>query len=163
MKKPILLASSCQRNSFFSTTNSSLGQSDLWRRAGATAEIFRHAAHIYVHRIGAYSGEPLPTEIQRSVDTILDLLSLVPDARGPGSNLAWPLFVVGVEVNSPELRDIVLDRWQGLHLLGMKSTYGTERVLLETWRCRDKANTGIGVAKPWQEIMQTMGEEQMMV
>ncbi|KAK7425614.1 hypothetical protein QQZ08_007937 [Neonectria magnoliae] len=163
LTKPVLLASSCQRGAFSSVVSTSLGQRDLWRRAGATAEIFRHAAHIYLHRICAGSGEPLPMEIQMSVDSILELLSMIPDTQGPGSNLAWPLFVVGLEVNSVELRDMILDRWESLHQLGMKSTRGTERVLVEAWRCHDKARTGTGEAKHWQTVMHQLGEEQMVV
>ncbi|KAH7224239.1 fungal-specific transcription factor domain-containing protein [Fusarium solani] len=162
INKPIELASSCQSDSFISLTDTSIGQNDLWRRTGATAEIFRHAAHIYTHRIGASMGRSLPREIQKSVDAILDLLALVPDVRGPGTNLAWPLFVVGLEIDSSMLRDVILERWQSLHLLGMKSTQGAERVLLETWKRCDRAKVGCGVVKPWQDVMHSLGEEHMM-
>ncbi|CAH0051415.1 unnamed protein product [Clonostachys solani] len=157
--KPIQLASAFQSTNVSTAANTSLCQSDLWKRAAATAEIFRHAAHIYVYRVNARQGESLPIDIQHSVDEILNLLNLIPDTRGPGSNLAWPLFTVGLEVDSPELRGIVLDWWQILHLLGMESTRRTERVLVETWRYRDEAKEGKGVAANWQEVMR--GQEQM--
>uniref|UniRef100_A0A0B7KJQ6 Transcription factor domain-containing protein n=1 Tax=Bionectria ochroleuca TaxID=29856 RepID=A0A0B7KJQ6_BIOOC len=157
--KPILLASAFQPANLSTVANTSLCQTDLWKRAAATAEIFRHAAHIYVHRVNAHQGEPLPVDIQHSVDEILNLLNLIPDTRGPGSNLAWPLFTVGLELDSPELRGMVLDWWQILHLLGMESTRKTERVLVETWRHRDEAKEGRGVAANWQEVMR--GQEQM--
>lgn len=157
--KPILLASAFQPANLSTVANTSLCQIDLWKRAAATAEIFRHAAHIYVHRVNAHQGEPLPVDIQHSVDEILNLLNLIPDTRGPGSNLAWPLFTVGLELDSPELRGMVLDWWQILHLLGMESTRKTERVLVETWRHRDEAKEGRGVAANWQEVMR--GQEQM--
>ncbi|OAL44420.1 hypothetical protein IQ07DRAFT_522343 [Pyrenochaeta sp. DS3sAY3a] len=155
--KPLKLASSFRTEGFSTVDLISEGRSDLWRRAGATAEIFRHAAHIYVHRIGSPFSHELPPEVEQSVLSIFDLLDYVPDARGPGSNLSWPLFIVGQETHSTELRDLLLERWQSLHLLGMKSTHSTEKVLVEMWKNHDSAKTGSCVAVRWQHMMHQMG------
>ncbi|KAH8889604.1 hypothetical protein GQ53DRAFT_651887, partial [Thozetella sp. PMI_491] len=159
--KCLVLASSWEPEVCRSVAGVSPQSRDLWRRAGATAEIFRHAAHIYVQRLETPPSQPLPARLQTSVNAILKLLKQVPDSRGPGANLSWPLLVVGNEIDDQNTRQMLLDRWQGLYVLGMESTRRLENVLLESWRRRDMAREEGGPGQTWQQVMHSMGEAQM--
>jgi hypothetical protein len=140
-----------------------LEKEDLRRRMVATAEIFRHASHIYVYRI-AYDPEiPLTEEMQESLETALDLLTAVPDAIGPGANLGWCLVVIGAELDLVDQREYIRSRWARMHLLGMYNTKNGQRILEEVWSHRDLVSCGQVPAKRWQEIMQHIGESQILV
>ncbi|CAI4213960.1 unnamed protein product [Parascedosporium putredinis] len=81
-----LVSISCQSGAEpFSTIG--MGQEELRRRMVATAEIFRHSSHIYVYRIVNGPEVPLTEEMEASLGTAQELLTMVPDALGPGANL----------------------------------------------------------------------------
>lgn len=133
------------------------------RQVAIVAEIFRHALHIYVHRIENPFGNALSLEMQHTVHVILELLPQVPDAIGVGGNLGWALMVVGSELNDPQERDYISQRWQMLHLLGMESSRGAEKDLHEIWRLRDVSQTTHSIPQSWQEVMCSNGEKQMLI
>lgn len=136
---------------------------EYFRRLVAVAEIFRHATHLYIHRITHDPGEDLPPEMLQSVEAMVDLLTQVPDALGPGSNLGWCLTVLGAELDSTDLRDYVRTRLQGIRVLGLDNPTSGEKVLEEVWTQRDAhRQTGGGVQR-WQDVMQSMGEGQILI
>ncbi|KAF9888967.1 hypothetical protein FE257_008137 [Aspergillus nanangensis] len=153
---------SCQRTaSPFATVG--MGHEELRRRMVATAEIFRHASHICVHRIMHRPEEALPAEMQESLDGAQKLLTMVPDALGPGANLGWCLVVLGAEMDRTHEREYVRSRLDGLHLLGIHNTKNGQRILDEVWAHRDRVVCGLAAPERWQDTMQRIGQEQILV
>jgi hypothetical protein len=146
----------------FSTTVG-MERDELRRRATATAEIFRHASHIYVYRISHGPMEPLSPEAQESLETALTLLTRVPDALGPGANLGWCLVVLGAELDLEEQREYINSRWAGMHLLGIYNTKNGQSILNEVWNRRDLVSSGFADPERWQDTMQRIGQSQILV
>ncbi|CAI6029595.1 hypothetical protein V2G26_010318 [Clonostachys chloroleuca] len=146
----------------FSTTVG-MERDELRRRARATAEIFRHASHIYVYRISHGPMEPLSPEAQESLETALTLLTRVPDALGPGANLGWCLVVLGAELDLEEQREYINSRWAGMHLLGIYNTKNGQSILNEVWNRRDLVSSGFADPERWQDTMQRIGQSQILV
>ncbi|CAK7202157.1 hypothetical protein SEUCBS139899_004877 [Sporothrix eucalyptigena] len=140
-----------------------LDDEELRRRMVATAEIFRHASHIYVYRIAHGPEEPLNEEMQASVTAALELLTLVPDTLGPGANLGWCLVVIGAELDIDEQRVYIRSRWAGLNLLGIQNAKSGQNVLEEVWHNRDLVMQAKAQPERWQDIMQRLGESQILV
>lgn len=129
----------------------------------ATAEIFRHSSHIYVHRAVHGPGEPLTEEMQASLDTAQELMTMVPDALGPGANLGWCLVVLGAEMDVVHEREYVKSRLDGLHLLGIHNTKNGQKILEEVWAHRDLVTQGRAMPERWQDTMQRIGQSQILV
>lgn len=125
----------------------------------ATAEIFRHALLVYLFRAVNGAEVPLDSETQYSIDKSFELLACVPDALGPGSNLGWALVIIGSEVDAPDLRQYLRCRWRGLTLLEMSNNKSGERLTEAVWHRRDAA----GPRVLWQDVMQDIGGEQILV
>ncbi|KAH8894013.1 hypothetical protein GQ53DRAFT_821134 [Thozetella sp. PMI_491] len=140
-----------------------LDKENLRQRMVATAEIFRHASHIFVYRIVHGPEEPLTDQMQESLQKALSLLTFVPDAIGPGANLGWCLVVIGAELDVEDQRDYIRSRWEGMHLLGMYNSKSGERILEEVWNHRDLVSHGQAVPERWQDIMQNIGQTQILV
>lgn len=138
-------------------------QKEIYTRASAVAEIFRYAMLIYVLRIlNPPDGTPVP-EIQKAVLSVIDLLPLVPDVLGPGSNLGWAYVVVGVELDEEEHREYIWSRLQGLHSLALGNVFAAEKVLKAAWRNRDEAKVGREQYREWQQLMQELNVEQILI
>jgi hypothetical protein len=140
-----------------------MGEEELRRRMVATAEIFRHASHIYVHRIAHGPEEPLTAEMQDSLDTAKQLLTMVPDALGPGANLGWCVVVLGAEMEREDEREYINARLDGLHLLGIHNTKNGQNILKEVWARRDLVTHGQAAPERWQDTMQRIGQSQILV
>ncbi|CAI6088097.1 unnamed protein product [Clonostachys chloroleuca] len=141
-----------------------LYEDEMWRRAIATAEVFRHATHIFVYRIIHGPENSLSPEMLESLHSALGLLTLVPDAVSLGPNLGWCLVVLGTELETAERRHYITSRWAGLHLLGIHSTKNGEKILNEVWNHRDLMKQGYPVAsEPWQDIMLRIGKAQIFI
>ncbi|KAB5563498.1 fungal-specific transcription factor domain-containing protein, partial [Coniochaeta sp. 2T2.1] len=140
-----------------------MGEEELRRRMVATAEIFRHASHIYVHRIAHGPEEPLTPEMQASLDTAKELLTMVPDALGPGANLGWCVVVLGAEMERVDDREYIQSRLDGLHLLGIHNTKNGQKILEEVWAHRDLVTHGQALPERWQDTMQRIGQSQILV
>ncbi|KAM3506521.1 hypothetical protein MY11210_007513 [Beauveria gryllotalpidicola] len=138
-------------------------QEELRRRIVATAEIFRHASHIYVYRIVHSPEVALTEDLQRSLNTAQDLLTMVPDALGPGANLGWCLVVLGAEMDQAHERDYVESKLDGLHLLGLDNTKNGQKILEEVWAHRDLVRQGQASPESWQDAMQRIGQSQILV
>ncbi|KPM41935.1 hypothetical protein AK830_g4619 [Neonectria ditissima] len=158
-----LVGISCNGTPASFSTAVDIDQEELRRRMVATAEIFRHASHIYVYRIVHGPEEPLTAEMRASLDTVQHLLTVVPDALGPGANLGWCFVVLGAEMDLLHERDYVRSRWAGLHLLGIYNTKNGQKILEETWSHRDLVNQGQASPERWQDIMQRIGQSQILV
>ncbi|PHH89414.1 hypothetical protein CDD83_6109 [Cordyceps sp. RAO-2017] len=144
-------------------TTESLDHEEFRRRMVATANIFRHCMHIYVYRIVHGPEEPLTAEIRASLDAAKHLLTEVPDAVGPGANLGWCLVVLGAEMDLVHDRDYIRSRWAGMHLLGIYNTKNGQRILDEVWAHRDLASQGLAVPERWQDTMQRIGQQQILI
>lgn len=140
-----------------------VAQYDLAQSAIATAEIFRHATHIYVHRIVSEPTEALPLDILRSVDAIFDLLPRVPNAVGPGANLGWALVVVGSEIDDEERREYLRCRWKTLQVLGIGNADAGASLLEDVWSKRDAAHLFNESIPRWQQVMCNSGVEQILI
>ncbi|KAK8143439.1 hypothetical protein G3M48_007245 [Beauveria asiatica] len=138
-------------------------QEELRRRVVATAEIFRHASHIYVYRVVHSPDVALTEDLQESLNTAQDLLTMVPDALGPGANLGWCLVVLGAEMDQAHERDYVESRLDGLHLLGLDNTKNGQKILEEVWAHRDLVRKGQASPESWQDAMQRIGQSQILV
>ena len=154
---------SCKSTTQAFSTSLGMDEDELRQRALATAEIFRHASHIYVHRIVSGPGTPLPPDLRVSLETALGLLTVVPDALGPGANLGWCLVVLGAELDLLDQRDYIRSRWEGLHLLGIYKAKNGRKILEEVWCQRDLVRQGYAVPERWQDTMQRIGETQILV
>ncbi|KAL4969797.1 fungal specific transcription factor domain-containing protein [Aspergillus stella-maris] len=140
-----------------------LTQKEIFARASAVAEIFRYAMLIYVLRIlHPLDGSPVP-DIQQAVSNVIDLLPLVPDVLGPGSNLGWAFVVVGAELDEEEHREYIWGRLQGLHSLALGNVWSAEKVLQAAWKNRDEAKLGKTRYREWQLLMQDLGVEQILI
>lgn len=164
---PPSLCVSCHPSGLTSLAVEDLNISELSRRIVATAEIFRHATHVYVFRIAHDMYIAPSPEIRASIEEGLKLLTQVPDALGPGSNLGWCLVVLGSEIESAREADrsYVRSRWAGMHSLGMGNTKSAEKILEQVWRQRDELaqNGGGDGGVRWQDVMIQMGESQILV
>ncbi|KAK5310910.1 hypothetical protein LTR93_011892 [Exophiala xenobiotica] len=96
------LAVSCHSEAIHLNAIVDINQHEDFRCLVGVAELFRHAAHIYIHRITHGPEEPLTPDMLKSAESMLDLLTKVPDALGPGSSLGWCLTVAGAEIHSAE-------------------------------------------------------------
>jgi hypothetical protein len=157
-----LVSISCQSTAP-SLTTVGMAQEELRRRIVATAEIFRHASHIYVYRIANGPEVPLTEEMQSSLGTAQELLTMVPDALGPGANLGWCLVVLGAEMDLVDERNYVQSKLEGLHLLGLHNTKNGQKILEEVWAHRDLVAQGQATPERWQDIMQRIGQSQILV
>ena len=158
------LSTTCQSirpNSCSMITN--VSQHDLPRRVMATAEIFRHATEIYVHRIAFPPGSDESDEVTQLVQAALQSMTLVPDALGPGANLGWCFVVIGSELDEPEQRDYIRSRVSSLHQLGMLNSKSSEKILEYVWAHRDLVACGLAQPLRWQDVMQEIGEQQILV
>lgn len=144
-------------------TTVGMGREELRRRMVATAEIFRHSLHIYVHRTVHGPEVPLTETIRGSLETAQDLLTMVPDALGPGANLGWCLVVLGAEMDVQHEREYIQSRLEGLHLLGIHNTKNGKKILEEVWAHRDLVTRGQAMPERWQDIMQRIGQSQILV
>lgn len=162
--KPKLVLS-CDTSQAISFPTNELGQPDYAQRIIATAEIFRHALHVYIGRIVTGPSSPPDQRMQASIDAVFELLPYVPDASGPGSNLGWALVVIGSEIDAPDLREYIRCRWRGLKLLGMDNAVSAERVLDGVWQRRDAAHSSNYWYENlhWQDVMKACGGDQILV
>ncbi|KAL2394090.1 hypothetical protein ABEF93_003387 [Exophiala dermatitidis] len=158
------LAVSCHDKSIALSAIEDINHREYFRRIVAAAETFRHAMHIYIYRITHPPEEPASAEIRESMDQMFELLATVPDALGPGSNLGWCLTVLGAELDIPDQREYIRSRLKGIKLLGMNNPSSAEKVLEQVWTGRDLYHQGFYSGLPrWQDIMQNMGEGQILV
>lgn len=155
------LSVSCGRDGLIATTPSYQTQPDFIRRICAAAEIFRYALLVYVYRVVNGYRAILDMETQFAVDEVYRLLPFVPDAIGPGANLGWALVVVGSETDSPELRQYIRCRWHGLKILELNNNESGEILTEEVWRRRDSLQYEDHLS--WQDVMQDIGSEQILV
>jgi hypothetical protein len=159
-----MLGLTCRRTAQAFSASIGLHEDEMRRRAIATAEIFRHAAHIFVYRIIHGPEISLSPEMLESLHSALGLLTLVPDAVGPGANLGWCLVVLGTELETAEYRHYITSRWAGLHLLGVHSTKNGEKILNEVWNHRDLIKQGYpGASERWQDTMLRIGKAQILM
>lgn len=158
------LAVSCHDKSIPLCAIEDLNHREYFRRMVAAAETFRHATHIYIYRITHPPEEAPSADIQESIDQMFELLATVPDALGPGSNLGWCLTVLGAELDVPDQREYIKSRLKGIKILGMNNPSSAEKVLERVWMQRDLYHRGYcyGLQR-WQDIMQSMGEGQILV
>ncbi|KAF2651154.1 hypothetical protein K491DRAFT_637975 [Lophiostoma macrostomum CBS 122681] len=141
----------------------SMGQHDLPRRVMATAEIFRLATELYTHRIAYAPGYDASEEVERLIQEALNLMTVVPDVMGPGANLGWCFVVIGSELDLAEHRDYIRSRVASLHQLGMHNSKSSEKILEHVWAHRDLVACGIAQPLRWQDIVQQIGEQQILV
>ncbi|CAG9998473.1 unnamed protein product [Clonostachys byssicola] len=159
-----MLGLTCRHTTQTFSATIGLHEEEMRRRAIATAEIFRHATHIFVYRIIHGPETSLSPEMLGSLHDALGLLTHVPDAVGPGANLGWCLVVLGTELETEECRQYIKSRWAGLHLLGVHSTKNGEKILNEVWNHRDLMKKGHPVASErWQDIMLRIGKAQILM
>ncbi|VUC23385.1 unnamed protein product [Clonostachys rosea] len=159
-----MLGLACHHKSRAFSNTSGLSEDELRHRATATAEIFRHATHIFVYRITHRPEIPLCSEMQESLYSALELLTHVPDAIGPGANLGWCLVVLGTELEAVDFRRYITSRWAGLHLLGVHNTKNGEKILNEVWNHRDLMKRGYPMASErWQDTMLRIGQAQILI
>lgn len=138
-------------------------QKEIFTRAAAVAEIFRYSLLVYVLRILHPPGlTPIP-EIQEAVQSVLELLPLVPDVVGPGSNLGWAFVVIGIELEEEQVRQYIWGRLQGLRSLAFGNVESAEKILKAGWRNRDEARQGRGRCRHWQDLMQSLDVEQILI
>lgn len=156
-------AVSCHSERIDLTAIEDLNRREYLRRVVAAAETFRHAAHIYTYRIIHEPEEAPSSDIQESIDQMFELLATVPDALGPGSNLGWCLTVLGAELDSSDQRQYILCRLKGIQKLGMNNPASAEKILERVWNQRDLHFQGYCELQRWQDIMQDIGEGQILV
>ena len=138
-------------------------EKETFVRAAAVAEIFRYATLVYILRIiHPPSSTPVP-EIQDAVQSVINLLPLVPDIMGPGSNLGWCYVVIGVELADTEQREYIWCRLQSLRSLAMQNVGSAERILMATWKNRDQARLGLAEYGYWQDLMRDLDIEQILI
>jgi len=158
------LAISCHSTSIPLSAIEDLNHREYFKRMVAVAETFRRATHIFIYRITHLPEEAPSAEIQESIDKMFELLATVPDALGPGSNLGWCLTVLGAELDDPDHREYIRSRLKGIKILGMNNPSSAEKILEQVWMQRDLYHQGFYSHIPrWQDIMQSMGESQILV
>ncbi|KAI4858695.1 fungal-specific transcription factor domain-containing protein [Hypoxylon rubiginosum] len=153
----------CQQTGEVLSITVDLNKEELQRRMVATAEIFRHACHIYVYRLIHAPEEALSDKMADSLHSALELLTQVPDALGPGANLGWCLVVIGAELDQSHQRDYIRTRWPHLNSLGISNCENARKILEEVWIQRDLFSHGQGSPGRWQHIMQDIGQTQILV
>ncbi|PHH67408.1 hypothetical protein CDD81_17 [Ophiocordyceps australis] len=153
----------CDAASTALTATLGIADSELQQRMVAAAELFRHASHIYVHRIVYGPEYALPPDLYASLEAGKQCLVEIPDALGPGANLGWCLVVLGAEMESVEDREYITSRWEALHRLGMYNTKNGQKIVQEVWKHGDLVRQGWATAVRWQDIMQHIGESQILV
>ncbi|KAJ9493672.1 hypothetical protein LTR96_011029 [Exophiala xenobiotica] len=157
------LAVSCHSEAIHLHPIVDINQHEYFRRLVAVAELFRHAAHIYIHRITHGPEEPLTPDMLKSVESMIDLLTKVPDALGPGSNLGWCLTVLGAEIDAAEHREYIKTRLQCIRILGLDNPSSAEKVLEEVWAQRDARRRDGRILQRWHEVMRHMGQGQILI
>lgn len=130
---------------------------DIREAARASAEMFRHALHVFVFRI---FHDPMttggrPPRIQEAISEAFELLPSIPDTSGPGSFLGWSMVVIGAEVDSADQREYIRRRLESLMLLCLNHGVLPLKVLNEVWRRRDMTRMGSSHIRRcrWQEVM----------
>ena len=126
----------------------------------ATADIFRYALEIFVTRIIIGTEVPPSDAIRRMVDSALRLLPRIPLVQGPGSNLGWPLVVIGTEVQDPNMRQYIRSRWRGIHMLEMNNSRSGQQVVEAIWRQVDLLDEGYD---DWQDINATKNADMILL
>ncbi|KAF3809802.1 hypothetical protein GCG54_00005346 [Colletotrichum gloeosporioides] len=133
---------------------------EVRQAARASAEVFRHALHIYVYRIlhNPTVGGECPMEIQSSVDDVFRLIPDIPDTVGPGSFLGWALVVIGAEIDALERRQHIKRRLQSLATMALNHGVLAISVLEEVWHRRDMAVSGLSNNRlfRWEEVLEDM-------
>lgn len=133
---------------------------DIREAARASAEMFRHALHVFVFRIFhdpmTTGGRPL--RIQEAISEAFELLPLIPDTSGPGSFLGWSMVVIGAEVDGADQRDYIKRRLESLTLLCLNHGVLALKVLDEVWQRRDMTRMGSSPIRRcrWQEVMEDL-------
>lgn len=134
---------------------------DTREAARVSAEIFRHALHVFVFRIfdqnpmaTTWGGQP-PRLVQEAISKAFALLPCVPDTSGPGSFLGWSMVVIGAEVDGVDQREYIRRRLQSLTRLCLNHGVLPLKVLDEVWRRRDMTRMGSSHSRKcrWQEVM----------
>lgn len=133
---------------------------DVLEAARSSAEIFRYALHVYVHRI---IHEPVATSIpipivQEAVSQTVKLLPLIPDTSASGSFLGWALVVIGAEMDALDHRAFIKRRLETMTLLAVNHGFLALNVLDELWRRKDSLRLGTSQNRRlrWQEVMEDM-------
>lgn len=133
---------------------------DLREAARASAEIFRHALHVFVYRIlhDPMSTGGRPPTIHEAIAECFELLPLIPDTAGPASFLGWALVVIGAELDGIDQREHVKRRLESLTLLALNHGVLALQVLDEVWRRRDAIRMGFSsiCRCRWQEVLEDM-------
>ncbi|KAF1851635.1 uncharacterized protein K460DRAFT_401650 [Cucurbitaria berberidis CBS 394.84] len=161
-RDPPFFAITCYNGVEAVTAMDEFTQHNYMNKAIATAEIFRHATHVYVHRI---RGDAMQArdEIQQSVNAVFSWLAQVPDAVGPGANVGWALVVIGTELDDEERREYIRCRWKALQVLGIGNTEAAARLLEEVWSKRDVARLFNEPMPRWQDVMRSSGADQILI
>ncbi|KAJ9493651.1 hypothetical protein LTR96_011007 [Exophiala xenobiotica] len=157
------LAISCHGTKISLHAIKDLNEREHFRRIVAAAELFRHATLLYIFRITHSPHDPLPDYLQASVRQMYDLLTIIPDAIGPGSNLGWCLTVLGAESDLFEDRDYIRGRLWGIQTLGLDNSKSAGKVLERVWVDRDSCRETGATLPSWQDTMRSMGEGQILV
>lgn len=143
------------------------GASGLHEAARCSAELFRYALHLYLHRIvndPLSTGGPSPL-VQEAISESLQLLPIIPDTSGPGIFLGWALVVIGAELDALDQREFIIRRLESLTLLSCNHGVLALKVLDEVWRRRDDLNLGRSLCRRlrWQDVMEDMKMDQALV
>lgn len=143
------------------------GTFDLHEAARCSAEIFRYALHIFVHRIihGPLSNDGQCSLVQEAISESLRILPIIPDVRGPGNFLGWALVVIGAEIDVLDQREFITRRLESLTLLSVNHGVLPLKVLNEVWRRRDDLKLGLSLSQRvrWQDVMHDMEVDQALV
>ncbi|KAJ5661150.1 Zn(2)-C6 fungal-type DNA-binding domain protein [Penicillium longicatenatum] len=140
-----------------------LTNQEIATRATAVAEIFRHATLVYTIRTMHAPAAIQHPEILKSVEIVVQLLPQVPDVVGPGSNLGWAFVVIGAELDAIEQREYFRGRLHSLRSLAIQNVASGELILEEVWRNRDAARLEEAKYRRWQEVMQDLEVEQILI
>jgi len=154
------LALSCHGEQIRLIPKVDLNEHEFHRRMTAVAEVFRLSTAIYVFRTVHEPLTPLSPDLRTALDEAFKLLAMVPDAVGPGGTLSWCLIVLGAEIDSRDQRDYVQNRLRGICALGVNSPAAATRVLEQVWAQRDSGEVSL---QRWQEVMQNLGQGQVLV
>ncbi len=129
--------------------------------ARAAADVFRHATHIFIHRIVHDAIRPPTDDVQACIDTCFILLTEIPESIGPGAMLGWPLVVLGAEVDALDRRDFIRRRLTSMQRLCLNGGAQCQRLLEEVWRRRDLVHRGHATDRErscsWQDVMRDTG------
>lgn len=154
------LALSCHNEQVRLMPKVDLNEHEFHRRMTAVAEVFRLSTAIYVFRTVHEPLTPLSEDLRTTLDEAFRLLAMVPDAVGPGGTLSWCLIVLGAEIDAQDRRDYIQNRIRGICALGINSPASATRVLEQVWAQRDSRDPSL---QRWQEVMQNLGQGQVLV